>query len=125
MISGSWRFGMNADMPPMAWALVVGGELFCDAEDVVPAAGVEARRVLAQFVEDLVHLEGGEDRLDEDRGLDGAPWDPEGVLGMAEHVIPEACLEVPLELRQVEVGAASPVEGLTRSVEEGESEVDE
>jgi hypothetical protein len=29
------------------------------AEDVVPAAGVEARRVLAQLVEDLVHLERG------------------------------------------------------------------
>ena len=51
------------------------------AEQVVPAPGVEARGVLAQLVQDLVHLERGVDRLDEDRRADAAPRDPERVLG--------------------------------------------
>ena len=43
-----------------------------DAEDVVPAAGVEARGVLAQLVQDLVHLERGPDRLDQHGRADRA-----------------------------------------------------
>ena len=35
----------------------VVAELLDDAEDVVPAPGVEPGGVLAQLVEDLVHLE--------------------------------------------------------------------
>ena len=44
---------------------------FLDAgEDVVPAPDVEAGGVLAQLVQDLVHLEGGEQRLDQRGGRD-------------------------------------------------------
>ena len=81
----------------------VAAELLDDAEDVVPAAAVEPGRVLAQLVEDLVHLEGGEDRLDEDGGADGAPREPRSLLDHQEDVVPEARLEVALELGQVEV----------------------
>ena len=52
-------------------------ELLDDAEDVVPAAGVEAGRVVAQLVEDLVHLERGEDRLDQDGRPDRAVLETE------------------------------------------------
>ena len=41
-------------------------------EDVVPAAGVEPVRVLAEGVDDLRHLEGGGERLDQHRGADQA-----------------------------------------------------
>ena len=61
--------------------LLAVAELLDHAEDVVPAAGVEARRVLAQLVEDLVHLERGEDRLDQDGRADRAAAEPELVLG--------------------------------------------
>ena len=47
-------------------------ELLDHAEDVVPAAGVQPRRVLAELVEDRVHLERREDRLDQDGGADRA-----------------------------------------------------
>ena len=43
-----------------------------EAEDVVPAPAVEPRGVLAQFVENLVQLERGEDRLDQHGRLDGS-----------------------------------------------------
>jgi hypothetical protein len=39
----------------------MGTELLDHAEDVVPAAGVQAGGVLAQLEQDLVHLEGGQD----------------------------------------------------------------
>ena len=45
-------------------------ELLDEAEDVVPAPAVQSRGVIAQLVEDLVHLERREDRLDEHRGAD-------------------------------------------------------
>ena len=51
------------------------------AEDVVPAAGVQPGRVLAQLVEDLVHLERGRQRLDQHRAARGAPVEAEVVLG--------------------------------------------
>ncbi len=83
-------------------------EVLDDREDVVPAAGVEARAVVAQFVEDLLHLERRRDRLDEHRRADRAVRDAERVLGEGEDVVPQPRLEVVLELRQVEVrpGAA-------------------
>ena len=78
-------------------------ELLDDAEQVVPAPGVEARRVLAQFVQDLVHLERSQDRLDQDGRAYGAARDPERGLGMNEHVVPEVRLVVRFELGEVQV----------------------
>ena len=83
-------------------------ELLDPAEQVVPAAGVEPRRVLAQLVQDLVHLERGEDRLDQDRRPDRAARDPERLLAVDEDVVPEPRLVVRLELGQVEVRPAAP-----------------
>ena len=99
--------------------------LLDEAEDVVPAAAVEARRVLAQLAQDLVHLEGRGKGLDEHGRLDGPARHPELVLGAQEHVVPEARLEVALELRKVEERAGAARHELLRVVEEVEAEVDE
>jgi hypothetical protein len=48
----------------------IGAQLLDEAEDVVPAPAVEARGVLAQLPQDLVHLERGEDSLDQHRRAD-------------------------------------------------------
>ena len=76
--------------------------------------------MLAQLVEDLVHLEGGKDRLDQHRCSIEAALEAEAILGEGEHVVPEARLETGLELRQVEVPAAARVvaEGVDAEVEE-------
>ena len=50
-------------------------------EDVVPAAGVEPVRVVAQLVEDLLHLERGRQRLDQHGGADRPRWKAERLLG--------------------------------------------
>ncbi len=80
-------------------------ELLDDAEDVVPPPRVEAARVLTKLVEDLLHLESGEDRLDENGRPDRASRDVELVLRKVEDVVPQPSLEVALQLRQIEVRA--------------------
>ena len=100
-------------------------ELLDRAEDVVPATGVQPGRVVAQFVEDLLHLEGGEDRLDQHRGPDAALRHAERLLGDDEDVVPEPRLVPVLQLRQVEVRSAAAAEGLPGVVEEEEPEVED
>ena len=82
-------------------------EVLDHAEEVVPAAGVEPGGVVPQLVEDLVHLERRQDRLDQHGGPDGSARDAERVLGGVEDVVPEPGLEVALQLGQVEVRPAS------------------
>jgi len=59
--------------------------------------------VVAQLVEDLLHFEGGEDGLDQDR-RPMLPGHADRILGELEDVIPEPRFEVAFELGQVEVG---------------------
>ena len=103
----------------------VAPELLDHAEDVVPTSGVQPRCVVAELVEDLVHLERREDRLDQDRGADRSAFDPEPVLRPPEDVVPQARLEMALELREVEVRTGASLELLAGVVEEREPEVEE
>ena len=95
------------------------------AEEVVPAARVEPGTVLAQLVEDLLHLERRGDRLDQDGGADRAPRDAEQILGEDEHVVPQPGLVGVLQLGEVEVRAVSGVDLPLCAVEEVQAEVDE
>jgi hypothetical protein len=81
--------------------------------------------VVPQLVQDLVHLEGRQDGLDEHGGLDGAAGDAEGLLGGDEDVVPEARLGVVLELGQVEVRPGAPLQQRLRVVEDVQPEVEE
>ena len=96
-----------------------------EAEDVVPPPAVQAGRVLAQLPEDLVHLEGGQDRFDQDRRADRAGRDAQLFLGGAEDVVPQPGFGVALHLRQVEVGGRPACEQPPGVVEEEEAEVEE
>ncbi len=100
-------------------------ELLDPAEQVVPAAGVQARGVLAQLVQDLVHLEGGEDRLDQDGRPDRAARDAERGLAVDEDLVPEPRLVVRLELGQVEVRPAPLPQRLGAVVEQVQPEVEQ
>jgi hypothetical protein len=111
------------------------------AEDVVPATAVEARGVVAEFVDDLlllvrvndlclqmsylVHLKGGSDGLDQDSASDGAPLHANVVLGQVEDVVPQACLKMRFHLGQVEVWAGAALDELVGVVEEVQTEVEE
>ena len=63
-----------------------------------------------QFVEDLVHLEGGPDGLDQHRGADRAVPDAEALLAEDRTRRSTAGPPDALHLRQVEVRAAAPLE---------------
>ena len=105
--------------------LGVGAEALDEAEDVVPAATVETADVVPQLVEDLVHLEGGGDGLDEHGAADAALGQAQALLGMAEDVIPQPGLQVALQLGDVKVGAAAAGQQLLGVVEEVEAKVEE
>ena len=100
-------------------------ELLDGAEDVVPAAGVERAAPVAELVEDLLHLEGGEDRLDQDGAADRPGREAELLLRKREGVGPEARLEVRLQLREVEVRPAAALELLARVPRHVQPEVEE
>ena len=55
-------------------------EFLDEAENVVPAAAVQPGGVFAQFVEDLVHLERGQDGFDQHRGANGAARNAQLIL---------------------------------------------
>src|SRR5512133_2847229 len=93
-------------------------ELLDDREHVVPAAGIEPGGVLSQLVEDLVHLERSQDRLDEDGGADRPARNSQVVLREHEDVVPQPRFEVRLELGQVEVRARACIELALTAVEE-------
>ena len=101
------------------------GEALDRGEDVVPAAGVQPRRVLAQLVQDLVHLERRRQRLDQHRRLDRPARDPERLLREAEHVVPQPRLEVRLHLRQVEVRRGPVSQQQPGAVEDVQAEVEQ
>jgi hypothetical protein len=81
--------------------------------------------VLAQLIEDLLHFERCRIGLNEHSRPDCASGDAELLLGVPEHVVPQSCLEVALQLRQVEVWALTGVELAARAVEEVETEIDQ
>ncbi len=81
--------------------------------------------MLAQLVEDLVHLERRGQRLDQHRRPDRAVGDPQYLLRFDEHVVPPARFEVALELGQVEVGAAAASQQLLGVMKEVETEVEQ
>src|SRR5207247_2921690 len=95
-------------------------ELLDVAEDVIPAPAVEPGRVIAQLPQDLVRFERGEDGFDQDSGADRTAGDAERVLRGVEHVVPEACLDVALELRWVEIRGRDFGDNSRRVVEESQ-----
>src|SRR5688572_1512433 len=105
--------------------LRVSAELLDEAEDVIPAAAVETDDVIPELPEDLVHLEGRENGFDQCRSLDRLRRKAEYLFGVAEHVRPEAGLQVTLGFRKVEVRAASALLESGVVVKQVETEVDE
>ena len=81
--------------------------------------------MLSQLVEDLVHLERGRKRFDQHRRLDGPGANPERRLRVCEDVVPEACLEMTLQLREVEIWARPGADERVGVVEQEQAEIEE
>src|ERR1700677_4083798 len=93
-------------------------EFLDEAEDEIPSAAIQSGRMLAQFIEDLVHLEGRENRLYQHSGANRAARNAEFILREVEHIVPQLRLKMILKLWQVEIGTASPLDQSLRIVEE-------
>ena len=115
----------HRDLRPVGQHLAPAVELLDQAEDVVPAPGVQRGDVVAKLVEDLVHLERREHGLDQHGRADRAAVEAELVLGEHEGPAPEPRLAVALELREIEVRPGAAVELLARVVEHAEAEVEQ
>src|SRR5207247_4149623 len=81
--------------------------------------------MIAQLVQDLFHLEGRKDRFDQDGGANRPSRDSELILRQVENIVPEPRLEMALELREVEVRAASLFQQTLDVVKEVEAEIEE
>src|SRR5262249_48792692 len=104
--------------------ILVRPEFLEAAEEVVPAPDIEPRRMLAQLVQALVHFERGEYRFDEHRRLDRALRDSQLTLGSDEDIVPQARLEMALQLGQIKVGPAAAREQRLRVVKEIQGEIE-
>ena len=60
------------------------------AEDVIPAAAVQANNMVAQRMQDLIHLEHRWQRLNQQRGLDGAARQVKAIFRKTEDIVPHA-----------------------------------
>ena len=100
-------------------------ELLDDAEDVVPAPRVQPARVIAQLVEDLLHLERRKDGFDKDGGADRSARYTQRILRKVENVVPQPRLEMALELGQIEVRAAALPKQPLRVVKEVQTEIEQ
>ena len=87
--------------------MLVVAELLDAAENIVPAPAVQPGRVVAQFVQNFVHFERGQDRLDQHRGAHRALRHAKLILRHHKHVVPQPRLKVAFHLRQVEVRPAA------------------
>lgn len=81
--------------------------------------------MVAQLVEDLLHLVRGRDRLDQHGRADGALRDADVLLGEDEDLVPEAGLQVRLRLGEVEVRTLAEAQQALGVVEEVQAEVDQ
>src|SRR6185436_2763060 len=100
-------------------------EFLDEAEDVVPTTAVQTDDVVLELVQDLVHLEGGENGLDQHRDLDGLRRDAERGFGMLEHIRPQTRFAMVFELRQIEVRASAARLQRRVVVKQVEAEIDE
>ena len=95
------------------------------AEDVIPAAAVQAHNMVTQRMEDLMHLEYGRQGFNQQRGFNGAARQAEAVFCVAENFTPPRRFLPGLGFRQIEIGAAAFRQQVFMVVEEVQRKVEQ
>ena len=98
-------------------------ELLDEAENVIPTPAVQSRRMLPQFVQNLLGLERPQNRLDQHGGLDAATRYPQLVLGKHKDVIPQPRLQVAFQFGQIKIGTGPAVHQGPRVMEKVQAEI--
>ena len=94
-------------------------------EDVVPATRVQPVGVIAQLIQDLVHLKRGGKGLDQHRRPHQPRGETEPLLAPGEHLIPEPRLAMVLELWQIQVHTLPTTMQARRTVKREQAEVEQ
>ena len=81
--------------------------------------------MIAQFIQNLVHLERRQDRLDQHGRANRPPRNSQPVLREAEDIIPQPRFQMALHLRQIEVRAGALANQFLRVVEEEQPEIEQ
>lgn len=81
--------------------------------------------MIPELKEDLLHVERGRERFDENGGSDGVERHPDVRLRENEDIVPEAGLEIVLHLGQIEVRATAARNELLGVVVEVKTEIEE
>src|SRR5258707_863545 len=100
-------------------------EFLDEAENVIPASAVEPRRVLAQFVQNFVHLKRRKNRFDQHRGANGPARNSNIVLREIKDVIPQSRFQMALQLRQIEIRPSSVREQVFSVMEKEQAKIEQ
>ena len=103
----------------------VGAQGLDEAEDIVPAAQVQARGPGAVLVKDLLHLEGRRQGLDEHGGADAVGRQVQILFHRFQHLVPPPGFQVVLKLGQIQVGTRAPLDELPGVVEQEQPHVEQ
>src|ERR1039458_9094713 len=96
-----------------------------ETENVIPATAVQTGGVLAQFVENLVHLKSSRDGFDQYSGANCSLGNTDIFLSKEEDIVPQARLTVALQFGQVEIGSGIAIEEGAKIVEEVQPKIKE
>ena len=94
-------------------------------KEIVPPTCVETCSVIAECIENLVHLEGSGESLNQHSGTNGSVLKTKLSFSEAEDIIPELGFLARFEFREIDVGSGPTLDQLVRVLENIQAEVDE
>src|SRR5438477_2033507 len=99
---------------------------FLDAgKNVIPTPAIEPDRVIAQLVENLVHLKGRRDGFNEDGCTNRSARNSNLILHEIEDVVPYPRLDVALHFWQIKIWTGAAIDQLVGIMEEEQPEIEE
>src|SRR5580700_9738434 len=98
---------------------------FGAAKDIIPTPTIEARRMIAEFVQNLIHLKRGQDGFDKNCCPDRASGNAQFVLSQVKDVVPEPGFKVAFHFWQVEIRPASSRQQLFGVMKNIEPEIEQ
>ena len=96
-----------------------------ETKNIIPSTAIQARRMMAQFVKDFLHLERSREGLNQHGGPNRPDGDFEIRLSEVKDVRPESSFEVVFHFGKIEVRARAMREKGGRIVEKVECKVED
>ena len=81
--------------------------------------------MIAQFVEDFVHLESGRNRFDQDRRANRSARNADLALCEIEHIVPNPRLQVAFHFGEIKIWTRAALNQLARVMKEIQTEIEQ